>query len=395
MIFSHAPAGYIITFFSSKINKSKFTKKQTFWIFLFGIIFAVFPDLDLFYYYFVSASETHRVLITHTPILYLIIFLILFAYSYFAKKRFIKFISFVILFSSLSHLLLDSLGSGVAWLYPFSKLPYGFLSISSLSEGFYGQNFFAINCSVEILIFAVFLNLIAFTRFKKVKTIFVAITSIFAISLIIALFYLNQYMFSINANNYYGDKDFDGIMNMKDLDMDGDNILNIEDSDANNNGKSNIDDLVNTAERMEGVYYDKSEGSLYGLFSRFGFLSNIDVIYKSHDYAGIFLKNEMAEDFQERPENYIGEPGKDYLFSDRVENLYNYCLNKELIIFSDLAVGDIVFYERSSQINHVSLLIEGFDLVLDAGSESRIVKTKIENVKNNKGSLVRYCRVLN
>jgi hypothetical protein len=395
MIFSHAPAGYIVIFLFSKIGKIKFTKKQILWFFLFGAIFSIFPDLDLFYYYFISTSETHRALITHTPILYLIVFLTIFLYSYLKKNKFIKFISFVILFSSIFHLLLDSLGSGVAWFYPFSKLPYGILSIPLLSEGFYGQNFFAINYSAEILIFTVFLNLIVFTRFKKVKTILVISTSIFAIILIIILFYLNQHMFSINSNNYYDDIDSDGIMNMKDLDMDGDNILNLEDIDANNNGENNINDLVKTSTRMKGVYYDKTEDSLYGLFSRFGFLSNIDIIYKPYDYAGIFLKNEMVEDFQRKPENYLGEPEKDYLFSDRVENLYNYCQNKGLSVNSDLEIGDIIFYENNDEIKHVSLLIEKPSLVLDAGVESKVIETEIKNVEKKYGNTIYYCRVLN
>ncbi|NQU99463.1 MAG: metal-dependent hydrolase [Parcubacteria group bacterium] len=394
MIFSHAPAGYIITFLSSKFNKIKFTKKQTLWIFLFGVIFSIFPDLDLFYYYFISTSETHRALITHTPILYVAIFLILFLYSYFKKNEFTRLISFVILFSSLSHLLLDSLGSGVAWLYPLSKLPYGFLSISSFGNGFYGQNFFAINYSAEILIFTIFLNLIVFSKFKRVKNIFIITTSLFAIILVSVLFYLNQHMFSINSNHYYGDIDSDGIMNMKDLDMDGDNILNIEDLDANSNEVNNIDDLVKTSERMEEVYHDKTEDGLYGLFSRFGLLSNIDVVYKSYDYAGIFLKNEMVEDFQEKPEGYIGEPENDYLFSDRAENLYNYCLHKDLFINDNLEIGDMVFYENDN-INHVSLLIEKPNLVLDAGVESKAIKTEIENVEKKYGDTIYYCRVLN
>ncbi len=394
MIFSHAPAGYIITYFSSKISKIKFTKKQTFWIFLFGIIFAIFPDLDLFYYYFISASETHRALITHTPILYLAISLIVFLVGYFTKKRIVKFISFIILISSFSHLLLDSIGSGVAWLYPFDKLPYGLLSFSSLSEGFYGENFFAINYSIEISILVVFLNLLFFIKFKKLKTSIIIATSLFTVILISILFYINQHMFSINSNVYYGDLDSDGIMNMKDLDIDGDNIINLEDVDANNNEKSNLSDLIETAEKMRGVYYDSTEEGLYGLFSRFGFLSNIDVIYKSYDYAGIFLKNEIGEDFKKEPNNYIGTPNKDYLFSDRTENLYNYCKNKDLIFNDDLQIGDIVFYENNSNISHVSLFIDKPNLVLDAGIESRVVKTEIENVENKYGSSTYYCRIL-
>ncbi|MFA5880435.1 MAG: metal-dependent hydrolase, partial [Candidatus Margulisiibacteriota bacterium] len=271
MIFSHAPLGFITTYLTSKIWKIKLTKKQNVWFFIIGILLAIFPDLDLFYYYFISASETHRVLITHTPFLYLLFFLLVFLIGYLFKKRFIKLIAFIILLTSFSHLLLDSLGSGIAWLYPSNGLPYGLLSFSTLNNGFYGQNFFAINYSLEILIFTIFLNLLFFIKFKKIKPILAVITFSLTVALIFILFYINQHMFSINSDNYYGDKDFDSIMNMKDLDMDGDGIANIEDIDANNNGQKNIDDLIETANKVEGVYYDKTEEGLYGLFSRFGF----------------------------------------------------------------------------------------------------------------------------
>ncbi|MFA5880434.1 MAG: hypothetical protein WC860_09770, partial [Candidatus Margulisiibacteriota bacterium] len=108
----------------------------------------------------------------------------------------------------------------------------------------------------------------------------------------------------------------------------------------------------------------------------------------------IFLKNELGEDFKERPENYRGEPKKDYLFNDRVENLYNYCQNKNLTINSNLEIGDMVFYGNGNNINHISLLIEKPDVVLDAGIESSVIKTDIKNVEKKFGENVYCCRIL-
>ncbi|MFW9881711.1 MAG: DUF1287 domain-containing protein [Candidatus Thorarchaeota archaeon] len=203
-------------------------------------------------------------------------------------------------------------------------------------------------------------------------------------------------MFSKNSNNYYGDKDLDGIMNMKDLDMDGDGILNIDDPDANNNRKKNIEDIIEIAGRMEGVYHDRFEGGLYGLFSRFGFLSNIDVVLKPYDYAGIFLGKEMGEDFKEDSSDYFGTPEKDYLFHSRVENLYTYCKHKDLFIDTqnELKKGDIIFYKKGSKLNHTSLLVEDPDLVLDAGVESQVIEIGRENVGKEFGNINYYCRIL-
>lgn len=395
MIFSHAPLGFITTYIASKKHKEKLSKKQTFWIFLLGIIFSIFPDFDLFYYYFISASETHRALVTHTPFLYILISLSIFLVGVALKNKFYKFLSLIILLSSFSHLILDSLGSGIAWLYPFNNLPYGLLSISFLGEGLYGQNFFAVNYSIEAIILVIFFSMLVVLKYKKLRKIILITAPVFVIGLVSTLFYLNQHMFSINSNNYYADMDQDGVMNMKDLDMDGDSILNLQDDDANNNGKENINDLVKTAWRMEGVYYDRSEEGLYGLFSRFGFLSNIDIVYKPYDYSGMFLKSEIKNDFVENPTNYLGEPEKDYLFNDNVENLYTYCENKDFLHEDELKIGDMVFYEQDSKINHVSLLIEKPDIVLDAGIESKVIKTNIKNVSRQFGDINYYCRILN
>lgn len=398
MIFSHAPLGFIITYSTSKIWKEKLTKRETFWIFFIGILFSIFPDVDLFYYYFISSGETHRALITHTPFLYILLSLVVFLIGFIFKRSFVKLVALVVLLTSFSHLLLDSLGSGIAWLYPYNDLLYGFLSFSFLSEGFYGQYLFAIVYSLELLFILTFLGLLFFIKFKKVKlmVVFLVCVIILALTIIPLLFYLNQHMFSNNADNYYDDLDRDGIMNMRDLDMDGDGVLNLDDEDANNNNKSNIEDIIKTANKAKGSYYDKTEGKLYGLLSRFGFLSNMDAVLKPYDYAGIFLGKEMEEDFRENRTGYSKLPSKDYLFQDKPENLYTYCKHNNLILESSeiSMVGDIVFYENNGSINHTSLLVEEPDIVLDAGMELKVVEVDIDDVRDRFGSTIYYCRIL-
>lgn len=395
MIFSHAPFGFITAYIASKICKNKITKKQTFWLFLIGTITAVFPDFDLFYYYLISTNFTHREMITHTPFLYLTIFLIIFLAGSLLKRPFLKYVSVIILLSSFSHLLLDSIGSGVSWLYPVSDLLYGLLNISYLENGFYGENLFVINFSLELLILLSFLNILLSYKYKERvrRVIFFTISVLFFIVFVISLVFANKHMFYKKASNYYGDLDSDNQMNTRDVDMDGDGEINILDKDANDNGKNNLDDIVQTAERMEGVWYDMTEKKYWNMLSRFGFLTNMDVILKSYDFAGIFLGREIKEDYKEESSDYIGDPSK-VSFQNNPYNLYIYCMHKDLLVDAqDLSVGDIILFENET-INHASLLVEEPNIIMDGGTDSKIVRTNIEKIKNKVGNNLYYCQIL-
>lgn len=397
MIFAHAPASFIVTFFTKKIWQKNLTKRQTFWIFIIGAISGAIADIDTFYYYLVAATSTHRQMITHTFFLYLVIFLTLFLIGYFKKNQFIKSGALVFILATFSHLLLDSLGSGVAWLYPFNKLLYGLLNISFLNQGFYGQNLFFINFTFEFLIILVFLSIFFCFKFKeKIKRIiFFTFSFIFFSFLVILLFILGRHLFSKNANNYYGDLDNDGIMNMEDQDMDGDNILNISDIDADNNGYDNLDDVIKTAEKMEEIFYDRTEKGYWEFLPRLGFLSSIDTVLKPYDYAGIFLGKEMKVNFQENKNGYMGS-FDNYEFSDSIQNLYAFCKNKEFLLgeAEKPKKGDTIFYQKDGKISHISLFIEEPDLVIDAGLGPKVMKIKISKVEDKFGKVINIGRVL-
>jgi hypothetical protein len=398
MIFSHLPAGFITTYATKKVWRKGLTKRQTFWIFVIGTLAGILPDVDVLYYY-VGSELSHREIITHTPILYAVISLVLFLFGYFAKNRFVKSAGCVVLFSTIVHLVLDSTTAGVLWLFPFSKRLYGMLSIPFLGQGFYSQHLFVFTLSLELLIFLVLFNLIIFWKTRRgLLKIFSVVFSLAGLTVwSVLLFNAGQHMFIRDAATYYGDFDEDGVINQRDLDMDGDGILNILDDDANGNSRDNLEEVVQTANRMPGVWYDRTEKGYLGLLSRLGFITNTDVVLKSYDQAGIFLGAEMKKDFQEVSKDYIGHP-KDHSFQNKPQNIYVLCKNKGLLLSSEQKpeTGDIVFY-GDDKINRVSLVVSKIadDSFLVIAASSLYGVVKIENIKVSRifGEAIAYGRI--
>lgn len=126
MLIAHAPVGYII---AKKTNKD-FCKNRSYVIS--SIVFAVWPDFDLIYYYFFDETKTfHHLYFTHLPIVAAVSFLIglpvLFA------KPLAKIKPYYILFyvNWTVHLILDTYTGGTAWLYPLNTEIYKLIKISA------------------------------------------------------------------------------------------------------------------------------------------------------------------------------------------------------------------------------------------------------------------------
>lgn len=120
----HAAGGYLaakaVSLYAPALNNPDFLAWTA--------LFAVAPDLDLFYGFyrdrkFVVTSEktNHHLCITHAPIFYLTIFLL---WIIFLPQYSLYAYAFII--GTLSHLIIDTFASdGTAWLYPLSKKLYG------------------------------------------------------------------------------------------------------------------------------------------------------------------------------------------------------------------------------------------------------------------------------
>lgn len=347
MIFAHGPAGFITTYLTKRWWSKKLTKRQILYLFIIGTLAGLFPDIDTVYYYFFSATLYHREIFTHSLVLYLIVYLVIYFIGCFKKSRFVKVVGFVIFLATLSHLFLDSLGSGVMWLYPFKTKTHGLLDFNWFAQSFLGQHFILFDLIAELFLILLALNFL-FLLIKKIKKHFkksIIISSFIFIICFVLLIFSSRYLYnSGKVDFYYKDFDGDGIVNLYDLDLDGDGILNLKDKDANGNGKENQKEIKEVIPRLEGICYDYSENKRGEILGRLGCLSNSELVIKAYQYIGIFIRTEMTNDYQKHPLNYIGSP-KNFYFERNPKNLYTFFTNNGILIGEKEAeIGDVVFY---------------------------------------------------
>ena len=131
MFIAHLPSGYILSKLLEKKFKHNLLSKKVFFIVV--MMGAVFPDIDLFYFYlFDNRSVHHHKYFLHWFSFWIPIFLI----SYFCFKRSVyasQFALMTMLFSgaALLHICLDTF-VGDVWLFaPFIDRAYVFFEVTS------------------------------------------------------------------------------------------------------------------------------------------------------------------------------------------------------------------------------------------------------------------------
>ena len=122
----HLAAGYLVTKLFISAFEPTLTGSETITLYIVGILAGILPDIDIAYHIIQYLNKSHRIknshreYITHTPIFWLIISVVLTAVGYLINLDLIKYLGCVILLGTWSHLVLDSLESGVMWLWPVS-----------------------------------------------------------------------------------------------------------------------------------------------------------------------------------------------------------------------------------------------------------------------------------
>lgn len=121
----HAAAGYLVSAGVLSAMGVPYNTPAAQTILALGFMFGALPDVDMFFAFaktrsmvIENAKQSHRVYITHTPIFWFAIAVVVFA-----ATRDITIAPLVFL-CPLSHLLLDSLEDEIMWRWPFSSQPY-------------------------------------------------------------------------------------------------------------------------------------------------------------------------------------------------------------------------------------------------------------------------------
>lgn len=122
----HIAGGYIAARAVLFVAHASFPPEQTAALLVIGTLAGELPDIDLLFFYFNQRSRTsrkisgHREYITHAPLFWLVISLIIAGIGWLIGSAFVQFIGWMIWAGTWSHFILDSIEYGVRWLWPFS-----------------------------------------------------------------------------------------------------------------------------------------------------------------------------------------------------------------------------------------------------------------------------------
>lgn len=112
-----------------------FSNDQIVAFYILGMIAGELPDIDLIWFYLENrrqkvvaqdktTSKDHRDFVTHLPLFWLCVSIVICLTGLAFNSAFIYFTSFVVLAGILSHFIFDSIEHGICWLWPFSKKRY-------------------------------------------------------------------------------------------------------------------------------------------------------------------------------------------------------------------------------------------------------------------------------
>lgn len=142
MFISHIPAGYIIANYYQSRTQTSLPKKVIPFTFAAILLGSILPDFDLIYFYlFDGQQHHHRTYFPHLPSFWLAALLPPLTLSIIFKKRGTAFIIVGFTLGILSHLILDSIAGGVAWLHPFSDQLHYLIKVPRL-HGWWVWSFF-------------------------------------------------------------------------------------------------------------------------------------------------------------------------------------------------------------------------------------------------------------
>jgi hypothetical protein len=140
MFIAHLPAGYIVSKFL--LNKNNVPKVDHKAFLIAGMLGAVFPDIDMLYFYLLdNRQHHHHQYFTHYPIVWLTLLMVALVWKILKpdsiKSLFLMFFAF----NAFIHLCLDTIVGDIWWLAPFVDQPFSLFTVPALYHPWW-LNFF-------------------------------------------------------------------------------------------------------------------------------------------------------------------------------------------------------------------------------------------------------------
>jgi len=390
MIIAHAPLGYLLAYSSRWWWSPSLTKAQQRWIYVVAAIAGAFPDIDLFYFYFINSQVSHRQLLTHSALPYLIILIIGLVLYAFRRLRYSAWLVVFFAVGTLSHLAADMLIGQTDLFMPFSNRLYGLVSFPFYRESIFMHYSFVTNFLAEFIIIVV-----AALTFTQRKRFWLKLGLASAIIVGLVLVYINNHIYKPSGYYYYSDQDSDGILAVQDRDSDGDGLVNVIDEDIDNDGEDNSLDFYKETFAAKGSLYDYTNGIFIEIPLRLGYVNNTTLVQRMFANVGIFFDTEMAYDYAAQPIGYSGEPN-DSGFADNPKNWQTWLSHTEKLVSPGAKVQeyDVLFFSNGEVALAVSSQTNA-EMVMVADSHNWQTQVlPLTEFKSRAGGIVAIGRVL-
>lgn len=128
MIIGHFPAGYILTkLLANRLKNYSFNSNH---FFLAGLIGAIIPDVDMFYFYLIDHQQHHHhTYWSHYPLLWLSLTLSSILWFQISTKKTTALLGFIFSINGFMHILLDTINGDMWWLAPFYDVSFAIITV--------------------------------------------------------------------------------------------------------------------------------------------------------------------------------------------------------------------------------------------------------------------------
>ncbi len=370
MLIAHAPLSYLGNELIQRKRIKTLQSGEQLLIALFSLFFGILPDFDLFLLtLFRIPTFLHHEVITHTPIFYLIVWIILkLIYRTFhnlLNKKIQKVLNLnlleilidTFLITTLLHLLGDLLVTEVMVLFPLMSEQFVILKYILEPNRFSGYSFSPL-FAIEILILSIFLGTIVRKYLKENKVLDIVSKSVFILSCIYIPLsilvnfrtYNSSYLYDKNGNINY-DMDYDGTVDHNDLDIGNTGNGNILQPTSDNLFDATLD-IVNSKKLVA------HKGSLSYIL---GGLDSYRLISQAYYNLHLPIESTLGSYKQSKSDSQGYENEIDYL-----DTLREYLTEKELLIELNLSStpniprGKILFLiDKEEKIINAGISLEG------------------------------------
>lgn len=397
MLMAHGPIGFLLTHVvMKKWWGKKITSRQKWLLLALGFVSGIVPDFDIIYIYLVDASKNHRELLSHSLIVYIIAFVVLYLVAILSKRNVVKMGVIIFFLGIMSHLLVDGIFGQVGYLMPFSIELYG---ISDFT--FFKPWVFLINFVLEFTFIALFFFVFCTLLVEKViwrRVLYVVITLFWVFSLGFS-YVLHKHTLHADMDYVYKDIDHDRIRNREDLDIDNDGMINSKDPDSDNNGLSNIEEFDKWASYVHDIWFDPVPGKWLEIPTRLGLISMPAAAQTVYHRMGIFFGAEMSADYALQKDGYEYTP-KNEKFGYSVHNIRIWLSHTGRVLPAtrvQYKKGDILFFGAEGD-THLALVREAQDngtiILIEAHKSHGVGPVSYDEVVKREGAPLFVGRIL-